>query len=924
MKQIAKEHIRHTNMRASLALTAVAAALALCAAWAAAGATPMPMLLKHGDVLYDMQPLPTAQRRIRVAFTGSNFTLHTQFRLSSTARCGNGNPLALTDTLTQPVAWTEYDTKTSFVGSFIASNESAVVYACVSYNRGRSWFMAKNQRGRTHFRLWGKVPTARVVPSAPVAFKPLTVYVKNLPAGSRAVLSSDPKGCDALVPMGVIRGGNATTMAVVDATTGSFAFRPRVSAAAVYVCVATPPTLNDWTLAPVDQNDVMVYRRGTLGNAQAPSDTVTGSITNRFFTLYSGVNSFRRAQFGCDTPFVQGRTSRCYVSVVNRTLLTIAAADVRFMTLVDGAGVAECPFPTLVQFNATTAYFDWTPQRWGRSGSISMSYLNVPLPMGSPVVAQSASGLAKPNATGFPLGGLDPQVALFVVLPGDADSVDYGLATNLLTDIDSFAPILPNFAITRGIPDSTSNSTLLGGEPLYMTLSRTATTALTSRTVTGVAARSRCRFAVKYAFFPDTGDFDQTRTSLVGSASITSRTAGGVDIAALKSFFVYAQGQATVVTGNDVIPLGVTGEVRTTEALSFEFPWDAEQAGFRVQLSIFHAQQRRFYWSEPELRCVASTDGGPTLPADVAAVQSIYTALVGGQANLRTWRNRLNTGFNGDPCRSKWQGVICRNQRIVELQLSGLKLNGPLDTAVGSLSALEELRVADNSFYGAMPASLSALTRLRIIDAARNKFSSVPATLASSTTNTCLRSIFAQHNLIAAFPTQTQLSPSLASLRLEWNAMTGTLPAYASTTVPLRELSVAHNKLSGALPTALPFQSLIVADLSDNAFTGAIPSAWSGFQNLQYLDVSHNQLQQAVPAALGQIRSGNQLTFRAQDNYLSGLVPRLPFESYDLRQNIIACPLPTTNDFESAFQLKGLRYDTCDYASAVNVYFSPY
>ena len=47
----------------------------------------------------------------------------------------------------------------------------------------------------------------------------------------------------------------------------------------VYVCVATPPTLTDWTLAPVDESDDIVYRGWNYENLPAPSDTITGKIT---------------------------------------------------------------------------------------------------------------------------------------------------------------------------------------------------------------------------------------------------------------------------------------------------------------------------------------------------------------------------------------------------------------------------------------------------------------------------------------------------------------------------------------------------------------------------------------------------------------------------------------------------------------------
>ena len=44
-------------------------------------------------------------------------------------------------------------------------------------------------------------------------------------------------------------------------------------------------------------------------------------------------------------------------------------------------------------------------------------------------------------------------------------------------------------------------------------------------------------------------------------------------------------------------------------------------------------------------------------------------------------------------------------------------------------------------------------------------------------------------------------------------------------------------------------------------------------------------------------------------------MPRLPYESYDLRQNVIACPYAVAEEFANEFKVKGLLYDECDYMS---------
>lgn len=895
-------------------------------AWSTTITTYFVNALAAGDVTYDIQSLPTYYRRIRVTFYGSNFTRLTRFRLTNISNCGDGALAALAnDNFSQEERWTDYDFKSYYVASFAASGEATVAYACVSYDKGRHYFSAKNLENRYHFRVWGKVPTAKINPKMPIATANVRITIGNLPSGSRAALVETENGCRGSVPLTPISGGASTAVTFTDASSSFVDFVPTQAYIRAFVCVATPPTLNDWTLAPVDESDEIIFRSWNYNNIPAPSDMITGRITTAYFTIFQNGNQWNQSSITCNGPLVQGKSTRCYMQISNDTAMATNATLLSFLSLTDGAGVAECPLPPFVQENVTHVYFDWVPQRWGREGRISVRYNGLPIKMMFATIAGSSTGYDLPNTTHYADNISEDVVTRFLVLPPNTQSVDYDAQPNLLTNIQAFAG-LANFVVTEGNPDATSNSTAMGGEAFHATLISSVTDANMTRTVSGIASASRCKFRVRYAFYPSTGFPDQTETSLVGRASITSRDSSPADIKVLKTFYVYVQGQSIVVAGTDIIPLGITGDIRTPESLSYELAWSPDQDGYRVELEIFHGRQQRFYWSEPELKCLPSSAGGPTLASDVTALQNIYTA-IGGNGKWRltaSWRNTANTGFNGDPCLNGWVGVICRNQRVTELQLDNIGLDGTLPSDLAALTFLEVLRIGHNEFVGALPATMSNLVRLSVFDISHNQFRSVPSTFASQTTNLCLKRFFAQKNLMEQFPSQTQLSPTLETLRLEWNQMAGDLPNYTDPTIPLRELSVAHNKLSAYVPQFLPFDTLLIVDLSDNKFDGPIPSAWSQFKNIQYLDVSHNQLQGGVPFEMAMIRSASYLTFRAQDNYIGGIVPRLPFESYDLRQNIINCPDPSDEKFTNEFHIKGLLYDECDYSGWVEMQYTPY
>jgi Leucine-rich repeat (LRR) protein len=259
-------------------------------------------------------------------------------------------------------------------------------------------------------------------------------------------------------------------------------------------------------------------------------------------------------------------------------------------------------------------------------------------------------------------------------------------------------------------------------------------------------------------------------------------------------------------------------------------------------------------------------------------------------------------------------GVICRHQQVVELRLPGLNLTGSVSAAtIAAFPQLEVLHLSDNTLSGAFP-DLSTMPRLRTVDISNNRFSSVSASLLSATNNLCVTALFAHKNAIAAVPTQMFSHPALRVLNLGWNSMTGSLPTTWPSASILVQLTLSHNALSGALPTTLPNATLVILDLNGNKLTGTIPTGWGVLQNAEFIDLSHNLLSGAVPLELSQIRSGRKLVFSAEDNYFTGVLPRLPFARYDLRMNTFACPLPTEATFSLLQQNIAVLDQDCDWS----------
>ncbi|KAK6805194.1 hypothetical protein RDI58_002979 [Solanum bulbocastanum] len=91
-----------------------------------------------------------------------------------------------------------------------------------------------------------------------------------------------------------------------------------------------------------------------------------------------------------------------------------------------------------------------------------------------------------------------------------------------------------------------------------------------------------------------------------------------------------------------------------------------------------------------------------TNPVDAAALKSLTNYWYGP------------SDWNGaDPCGSSWEGVGCRNSRVISITLSSIRLKGQLSGDVQGLSELETLDLSYNKdLTGSLPQSIGRLTNL--------------------------------------------------------------------------------------------------------------------------------------------------------------------------------------------------------------------
>ncbi|XVF72506.1 hypothetical protein PTKIN_Ptkin12aG0126500 [Pterospermum kingtungense] len=233
-------------------------------------------------------------------------------------------------------------------------------------------------------------------------------------------------------------------------------------------------------------------------------------------------------------------------------------------------------------------------------------------------------------------------------------------------------------------------------------------------------------------------------------------------------------------------------------------------------------------------------------PLDFLALQSIRKSL----HDLPSSNFFASWDFTSDPC--NFAGVYCESDKVIALNLGDPRagspgLTGRIDPAIGKLSALAELSIVPGRIYGSLPQSISQLKDLRFLAISRNFISGdIPATLGQ------LRSLktldLSYNQLTGEIPRSIGTLPELTNVILCHNHLSGSVPPFVSQV--LTRLDLKHNTITGSLaPDSLP-PSLQSLSLSWNQLTGPVDRLLSRLDQLNYLDLSLNQFTGPIPARL--------------------------------------------------------------------------
>ncbi len=802
-------------------------------------------------------------------------------------------------TITNIVHWTYHDDPTSWSTSLIPY--VAVENATLCYSSdGGSWFtnLWPQHRYYSEFRIWDKVPTAYPVPQTVTAGAKFRAFVSPpLGAAAKAVLVTNQSSCFGPTPQGVIAGGTLRSGTV----NGSwFEFQPTRTYSKVFMCIATTSPFNTWSVIPFDPQHEMVHvdERGYIATGRIlPS---SGAVT-----VFPASVRFRKANVTC-TPFIAGEHVRCTIQVLNKTAIPISPKTLQVAFIADGAFVAECPLPSLRQVSATELSFQFIPQRSGRAGALQLTFRGTPLVIldskGSTAayyryvanvsVAVNSSTRTTANVTAlrtFEMYSQDMSVMRFAVQPS-VEQRQFYEQTNLLS-VSSFTGA-SLWTTVYGVYQfkGSLNGTRDGELPALAPLQRNVSTNSTiSQTITVPVNAERCRLVLKYYFAP--AKTDLTKPVVIGTAKlVTMAKTTNTDVETAEFFTLQSYLRQVLVSSSTTSSRrggSLDGEIFTVEQLVTEQAIFSNVGKLRLELFVENRFNPQLYFLDPQLTCATNASTARTDLRDITALQRVYNT-VGKVSTLSSWYDATRKVFKGDPCTNAWEGVVCRNMRVVELHLNGVGLAG-IFPPVKELTRLTVLEARRNALTGNLLVNNS---RLQVVDVSYNFITSIIVSSGSFTyaNHQCLQRLVVSHNALTSFPTSVTTVLPLRQLDLSSNRMVGTIPDFTAAGLSLVELSLSSNQLTGSLPRVDVF-ALRSLDFGYNRLNGTIPSSWGNLQNLLYLDVSKNVLTGTIPTQLGEIRTADELVLRAEDNFLTGKVPYFNVKLMDVRRNFFSCPL---------------------------------
>ncbi|KAG7958355.1 hypothetical protein I3843_10G017300 [Carya illinoinensis] len=282
---------------------------------------------------------------------------------------------------------------------------------------------------------------------------------------------------------------------------------------------------------------------------------------------------------------------------------------------------------------------------------------------------------------------------------------------------------------------------------------------------------------------------------------------------------------------------------------------------------------------------------GATDPNDVAILNQFKKGLENPE--LLKWPEN-----GADPCGSNWNYVVCKGDRVTQIQVQNVGLSGPLPQNLNQLSMLTDLGLQKNRFTGALP-SFRGLSNLRNAYLDNNEFDIIPADFFDGLVDLevlALDNINLNATTGWMFPAQLQESLQLRNLSCMSCNLVGPLPSFLGNLSSLSNLKLSGNNLYGEIPASFSGMNLGILWLNDQnggGLTGPIDVVTT-MTLLTSLWLHGNRFTGEIPASIGNLTLLEDLNLNG--NQLVGLIPdslaKMALRNLDLSNNRLMGPIP--------------------------------
>jgi len=176
-----------------------------------------------------------------------------------------------------------------------------------------------------------------------------------------------------------------------------------------------------------------------------------------------------------------------------------------------------------------------------------------------------------------------------------------------------------------------------------------------------------------------------------------------------------------------------------------------------------------------------------------------------------------------------------------------INISGTIPSAIGTLTALSKLIIAENGVNGTIPETIGLLTNLKYLRLASAPVVPGPRARLSGTLPLSLGNLVRLEKL---YVYQTQIS--------------GTLPLSLGELTELHYMNIFSNSVTGVIPESIfKLTPLIVLDLSDNYLSGTLSENIGELSALADLTLSINYLSGTVPDTFAALTSLAMLYLRS-------------------------------------------------------------